>query len=96
MANYKLSNAADKDFEQLFEYGIDNFGLSKAKSYVDGLIIKFQAIAENPLHYQAVDYIRSSYRRSVYGKHAIYYIVSKDNVEIMRILRSENLATAFE
>ena len=39
MANYKLSSAADKDFELLFEYGIDNFGLSKAKSYVDGLII---------------------------------------------------------
>ncbi|GAA5139930.1 type II toxin-antitoxin system RelE/ParE family toxin [Thalassotalea piscium] len=96
MANYKLSSAADKDFEQLFEYGIDNFGLSKAKSYVDGLIIKFQAIAENPLYYQAVDYIRSGYRRSVYGKHAIYYIISNDCVDIMRILRAENLATAFE
>jgi len=96
MANYKLSSAADKDFEQLFEYGIDNFGLSKAKSYVDGLIIKFQTIAENPLHYQTVDYIRSGYRRSVYGKHTIYYMISNDCVDIMRILRSENLATAFE
>lgn len=96
MANYKLSSAADKDFEQLFEYGIDNFGLSKAKSYVDGLIIKFQAIAENPLHYQVVDYIRSGYRRSVYGKHAIYYIISNDCVDIMRILRAESLAAAFE
>lgn len=96
MVNYKLSSAADKDFEQLFEYGIDNFGLTTAKSYVDGLIIKFQTIAENPLHYQAVDYIRSGYRRSVYGKHAIYYMISNDCVDIMRILRSENLATAFE
>jgi toxin ParE1/3/4 len=96
MANYKLSSAADKDFEQLFEYGIDNFGLSKAKSYVEGLIIKFQTIAENPLHYQAVDYIRSGYRRSVYGKHTVYYMISNDCVDIMRILRSENLATAFE
>ena len=26
------------DFEQLFEYGIDNFGLSKAKEYVDHII----------------------------------------------------------
>ena len=83
MANYKLSSAADKDFEQLFEY-------------VDGLIIKFQSIAENPLHYQAVDYIRSGYRRSVYGKHTVYYMISNDCVDIMRILRSENLATAFE
>jgi|TARA_B110000014_G_C19599897_1_gene318018 toxin ParE1/3/4 len=96
MASYKLSNAADKDFEQLFEYYMDNFGLSKAKSYVDGLIMKFQTIAENPLHYQAEDYIRFGYQRSVYGKHVIYCMVSNDCVDIMRILRSKNLATAFE
>lgn len=95
MVSYKLSSAADMDFEQLFEYGINNFGLSNAQSYVDGLIIRFQVIAENPLHFQAVDEIRSGYRRSVYGKHAIYYIISKDCIDIMRILRSENLTTAF-
>ena len=96
MANYKLSDAADQDFEQLFEYGIDNFGLARAKSYVDGLIIQFQSIAENPLHYQAVDHVRMGYRRSVYGEHTIYYVVSNDCVKIMRILRAENINTAFE
>lgn len=96
MAKYRLSSNADQDFEQLFEYGIDNFGLVRAKSYVNGLIIQFQSIAENPLHYQAVDNIRKGYRRSVYGKHAIYYVVSNDCVDVMRILRAENLNTAFE
>ena len=95
MANYKLSSAADQDFEQLFEYGINNFGLARAKSYVDGLMIQFQSIAENPLHYQAVDHIRKGYRRSVYGKHAIYFVVSNDGVDVIRILRAENLKTAF-
>ena len=74
MAKYRLSRIADQDFEQLFEYGIDNSGLAQAKSYVDGLIIQFQSIAKNPLHYQAVDHIRKGYRRSVYGKHAVYYM----------------------
>ncbi|WP_281561740.1 type II toxin-antitoxin system RelE/ParE family toxin [Thalassomonas sp. RHCl1] len=96
MAKYKLSAAADQDFEKLFVYGIDNFGLTQAKSYVAGLIIHFQSIAENPLHYQAVDNIRKGYRRSVYGKHAIYYVVSNECIDIMRILRAENLNTAFE
>ena len=96
IAKYKLSSAADQDFEQLFEYGIENFGLARAKSYVDGLIIQFQSIAENPSHYQAVDHIRKGYRRSVYGKHAIYYVFSNDCVDVMRILRAENLKTAFE
>lgn len=65
MGKYRLSAAADQDFDQLLEYGIDNFGMAKAKSYVDGLIVQFQSIAENPLHYQAVDHIRKGYRRSV-------------------------------
>jgi toxin ParE1/3/4 len=96
MAKYRLSCAADQDFEQLFECGIDNFGLAQAKSYVDGLITQFQSIVENTLHYQAVDHICKGYRRSVYGKHAIYYLVSNDCVDFMRILRAENLNTAFE
>ena len=96
MAKYRLSSAADQDFEQLFDFGIDNFGLARAKAYVDGLIIQFQSIAENPWHYQAVDHIRKGYRRSVYEKHAIYYVVSNDCVDVMRILRAENLNTAFE
>ena len=94
MAKYRLSSAADQDFEQLFEYGIDNFGLARAKAYVDGLIIQFQSIAENPLHYQDVDHIRKGYRRSVYEKHAIYYVVSNDCVDVIRILRAENRNTA--
>jgi toxin ParE1/3/4 len=90
MVKYRLSSAADQDFEQLFEYGIDNFGLARAKSYVDGLIIQFQSIAENPLHYQAVDHIRKGYRRSVYGKHAIYYVVSNDKIHGTYILKKSN------
>ncbi|WP_238937543.1 type II toxin-antitoxin system RelE/ParE family toxin [Pseudoalteromonas sp. S16_S37] len=71
MTAYRLSYAADKDLELLFEYGIDNFGLTKAKTYVDGLIIQFQNIAANPLHYQTVNHIRKGYRRSVYQKHML-------------------------
>lgn len=96
LTNYRLNNAAADDLERLFEYGIDNFGLTKAKHYLDGLTQRFQIIAEQPLHYQAVDYIRKGYRRSVYRKHIIYYTLSQEGVDIMRILRAENLSTAFE
>jgi len=58
MAKYRLSSAADQDLEQLFEYGIAHFGLAQAKFFIDGLILQFQSIAENPLHYQAVAHIR--------------------------------------
>ncbi|AWB67903.1 type II toxin-antitoxin system RelE/ParE family toxin [Saccharobesus litoralis] len=95
MAKYRLSEAADKDFDQLFEYGIDNFGLSNARSYVEGLAYQFHNIAANPLHYQAVDDICAGYRRSVFGKHAIYYTIGDDSIHIMRILRAEDPTTSF-
>lgn len=96
MSEYRLSEAAANDFEQLVEYGIDNFGFAKAKKYIDGLIAHFHDLAEHPLHYQAVDYIRENYRRSVHGKHSIYYIITSDSsIDIMRILRAENTSTAF-
>lgn len=93
MATYKLNQAAATDIEHLFEYGIDNFGVNKARSYIEGLTLRFESIAENPLHYQAVEHIKTGYRRSVYRQHSIYYRIN-NNIEIMRILRSENLSGA--
>ncbi len=45
MNEYLLSDEADEDFERLFEYGIDNFGVSKAITYSKGLKNRFLEIA---------------------------------------------------
>jgi len=90
MARYRLTRAADRDLERLFEYGIDRFGLDRALDYVDGLKARFQAVAENPSLYQSVDHIRPGYRRCVYGAHSLYYITGEDGVVIIRILGREH------
>lgn len=48
MPNYKLNQAAAEDIEHLFEYGIDNFGVTAARSYVDGLTHRFKIDATDP------------------------------------------------
>ena len=94
MTQYILSQEADEDFERLFEYGIDNFGVNKATAYSNGLKKRFSEIAETPFHWQSVEYIRNNYRRSVYRKHSIYYVIeSKNSVRIVRILNKENIYT---
>lgn len=90
MSVYRLSEAADADFERLFEYGIETFGINQALNYVKGMQKHFEKIAENPQHYQSVDYIRSGYRRSVYGKHSIDYLSETGKITIVRILNMEN------
>ncbi len=41
MGSYKLNEDAVEDFERLFDYGIDIFGLEQAKDYSDGLRHRF-------------------------------------------------------
>lgn len=95
MANYKLSEAADSDLERLYIYGVQSFGLALANDYYDGIIMRFQRIADIPQLYPLVDNIRDGYRRSVYGVHSIYYIILEDGVKIIRILGREDPKTAF-
>ncbi|WP_077342867.1 type II toxin-antitoxin system RelE/ParE family toxin [Pseudocolwellia agarivorans] len=96
MANYKLSEVAAEDIAQIFEFGIDTFGLNAASNYIEGMTVRLQQLAEYPLQYQAVDDIREGYRRSVYRSHAIYYRIGENCIDIMRILRNQNLESSFD
>lgn len=91
MASYRLTEEARADLRDIYRYGITRHGQAQADEYYDGLINKFQYIAENPELYQAVDYIRETYLRCVYGKHSIFYRIADDGVEIMTIVRAQDL-----
>lgn len=58
MASYELSQAADEDFENIFDYGIDTFGLEQAVVYQTGMKMRFDEMAENLMLYNAVDHIK--------------------------------------
>jgi len=95
MPGYALTCAADQDFENIFEFGIDTFGLDQALSYQNGMKERFDKLAEQPQLYPAVDHIRAGYRRSVYGSHSIYYRIDGQGVVIARILGQQDLTDAF-
>lgn len=94
MERYRLSKAADQDFERIFEFGINQFGLAQALDYQNGMKQRFEQLATQPKLYQAVDHIRQGYRRSVYQAHSIYYRIDRDFVLIVRILSRENPDTS--
>jgi len=47
---YELSEAADRDFENIFHFGIDTFGLARALSYQRGMKKRFDELAEQPVN----------------------------------------------
>jgi len=92
MAKYKLitSIEADQDLENLYEDGFVKWGEAQADKYYDDILTRFDVLTETPYLYRAVDDIKKGYRRSVCGKHSIYYRVIGDTVEIMALVKREN------
>ena len=90
--DYKLSKAAEGDLLDIANYGDENFGISASDEYRDKLIKRFDLIAEQPYLYPNVDHIYQGYRRSVLGSHSIYYRIIDTHIEIIRILRSQDVS----
>ena len=90
MASYRLNREALEDLDRLYEHGVLTFGLRQADAYFDGIVNRFQKIADQPELYPAIDHIRQGYRRSVYRSHSIYYRIDPDEIVIVRILGQQD------
>jgi len=62
MATYELSLEAEGDHEGIYYRGVLDFGLQQADDYYDRLLARFQQVADKPLVYPEVSYIREGYR----------------------------------
>lgn len=58
MASYRLNREALADLDRLYEHGVLTFGLRQADAYFDGIVTRFQEIADQPELYPAIDHIR--------------------------------------
>lgn len=96
MARYELANTADEDFEHIFEFGIDTFGLAQAIDYQQSMTKRFEELADQPNLYQEINAIRSEYCRSVYRSHSIYYKIEPSHVFIVRILGQQEPTKTLE
>ncbi|MGC3939963.1 type II toxin-antitoxin system RelE/ParE family toxin [Roseobacter sp. EG26] len=88
----RITNVADQDLDDLYTTGFTTWGMAQADRYYDGLLERFERICEHPKMYPAVDDIREGYRRSVYEKHAIYYGIDNDAVEIRAVVKYQDVA----
>lgn len=91
MGTYRLSDAAEDDLVEIHQYGARQWGIAQADRYFWQLIAHFDALADDPLLYPSVDHIRKGYRRSVCGKHAVYYRVKGDVAEVMAVIRAQDI-----
>ncbi|MGB0719661.1 MAG: type II toxin-antitoxin system RelE/ParE family toxin [Bdellovibrionales bacterium] len=93
MPEYRLriTKVAEQDLDDLYTEGFLIWGEAQADHYYSGLMERFDRICDAPLTYQSVDEIRDGYRRSVYKKHSIYYVIDGDAVEIRAVVKRQNV-----
>lgn len=92
VAEYRITEAAKDDLLLIAEYGDEHYGITQSNQYRDQLKQRILLLAEQPMLYPSVDYIRGGYRRSVCGAHSIYYRIDGGMVEIMRVLGRQDPA----
>jgi toxin ParE1/3/4 len=84
--NYVLSRKAEEDIIDIFETGIEQFGLSQAERYHEQLDQCFRFLAENPLAAHERFEITPPVRIHPVGSHLVIYRVEQNGaVFIIRV-----------
>lgn len=91
MGKYRISKAAKDDLIRIHQYGTKKFGPRQADRYFEALFEHFDLIAKRPYSFEAVDYIKTGYRRCVCGSDSIYYKINSDVVDIMAIIGKQDV-----
>ena len=82
----KKTARADEDLIDIYIYGSQNFGQSKAENYFAEITQTFLFLAENPLASNERQEFTPPVRIHPYGKHLIVYTIEDDFILIVRVL----------
>lgn len=85
---YKISQEANRDIENIWFYTFENWSTEQADRYFNLLLDEIEYIAKNPNSGKDYNQIIKGYFRSRIKSHFIFYKINrkKERVEIIRIL----------
>ena len=86
MAAYRLTPKAADDLDGIYEYTIVNFGLERARGYLNDLHRRFNNLAGHPALGRGAGQFAPGLRRYTYRSHVVYYMPEDRGVLIVRVL----------
>lgn len=84
--HYELSEPADQDLEEIFDYTASEFGLEQAIDYLSGLEAVFDQLISNPELGRSRNEIMFELRSIAKASHVVFYRVLEDHIKIVRVL----------
>ena len=88
MYSIRFTEQADADLLGIYIYTYNTWNEDQAIEYTDGLKAAVNKLAENPERLGTIDRstVRAGYRSYRYERHLVFYRVSGQFVEVVRIL----------
>ena len=86
--HYVLSDIAEVDISDIYDYTLEAHGDRQAAAYLTGLDESFRSIVEQPRLGKRRPEIRNGLYSVLYEKHTIFYRLQDDFVRIVRVLHS--------
>lgn len=86
MKELVFSPRALLDLSEIWEYTADRWDVEQADSYVRGLVDACAEIASGKRNGRNVDDIRPGYFKITVVSHVVFYVLSDDTVDVVRIL----------
>jgi len=83
---YILSQEADNDLEEIFDYTFEEFGFNQAVKYLDEIAEVFVKIINTPEMERSRNEIKKSLYSLPTGSHVVFYTIQIDRIRIVRVL----------
>lgn len=86
MRAYRLTPAAQRDLSEIWDFTQERWDAGQAQKYIAEIRAALERIAADPGRGRSCDEIRPGYRRYSIGSHLVFYTVTADSVDVVRIL----------
>ncbi len=84
--DFVLTPRAKADVEDIWDYTADGWGLDQAETYTRQLWSDIAAVADRPSLGRECSEVRRGYRKYPSGSHVLFYRLTTDGIDIVRIL----------
>lgn len=83
---YVLSEFAEHDIEDIYNFGSYKFGTAQALQYLENLELCFETLCKNPTIGRCRNEIKNGLLSLPYHSHIIFYRITPSYIRVIRIL----------
>jgi toxin ParE1/3/4 len=86
MATVELTEEADRDLTEIYEYSYRQFGGAQADTYFLSLHDCFANLARSPSMGRSIAHLREGYFRFEHARHVVFYVKTPRGIRVVRVL----------